>query len=95
MVEALAEDPVASEEYRILVERWERAEARILRYYAAQGLLRTAAIDILAKQLVLTVLGAFEDYLMSPTVAPKPDTPPRELMEQVEGSIQNIVQGIT
>ncbi len=95
MVEALAEDPVASEEYRILVERWERAEARILRYYAAQGLLRTAAIDVLAKQLVLTVLGAFEDYLMSPTVAPKPDTPPRELMEQVEGSIQNIVQGIT
>ena len=95
MVEALAEDPVATEEYRILVERWERAEARILRYYAAQGLLRTAAIDVLAKQLVLTVLGAFEDYLMSPTAAPKPDTPPRELMEQVEGSIQNIVQGIT
>jgi AcrR family transcriptional regulator len=95
MVEALAEDPVATEEYRILVERWERAEARILRYYAAQGMLRTAAIDTLAKQLVLTVLGAFEDYLMSPTIEPKPDTPPRELMEQVEGSIRNIVQGIT
>lgn len=95
LVEALAEDPVATEEYRILVERWERAEARILKYYAAQGMLRTAVIDTLAKQLVVTVLGAFADYLMSPSDAPKPAVPPRELMEQVEISSQNIVQGIT
>ncbi len=95
LVEALAEDPVATEEYRILVERWERAEARILRYYAAQGMLRTAVIDTLAKQLVVTVLGAFADYLMSPSDTPKPAAPPRELMEQVEISSQNIVQGIT
>jgi len=95
LVEALAEDPVATEEYRILVERWERAEARILRYYAAQGMLRTAVIDTLAKQLVVTVLGAFADYLMSPSDSPKPAVAPRELMEQVEISSQNIVQGIT
>ena len=95
LVEALAEDPVAAEEYRILVERWERAEARILKYYAAQGMLRTAVIDTLAKQLVVTVLGAFADYLMSPSDTPKPATPPRELMEQVEISTENIVQGIT
>ena len=93
--EALAEDPVATEEYRILVERWERAEARILKYYAAQGMLRTAVIDTLAKQLVVTVLGAFADYLMSPSDTPKPAVPPRELVEQVEISSQNIVQGIT
>jgi AcrR family transcriptional regulator len=95
LVEALAEDPVAAEEYRILVERWERAEARILKYYAAQGMLRTAVIDTLAKQLVVTVLGAFADYLMSPSDSPKPSAPPHELMEQVEISSQNIVQGIT
>jgi AcrR family transcriptional regulator len=95
LVEALAEDPVATEEYRMLVERWERAEARILKYYAAQGMLRTAVIDTLAKQLVVTVLGAFADYLMSPSDSPKPALPPRELMEQVEISSQNIVQGIT
>ena len=95
LVEALAEDPVATEEYRILVERWERAEARILKYYAAQGMLRTAVIDTLAKQLVVTVLGAFADYLMSPSDTPKPAVPPHELMEQVEISSQNIVQGIT
>jgi AcrR family transcriptional regulator len=95
LVEALAEDPVATEEYRMLVERWERAEARILRYYAAQGMLRTAVIDALAKQLVMTVLGAFADYLMSPSDTPKPALPPHGLIQQVEISSQNIVQGIT
>ena len=95
MVEALAEEAMAAEEYRILFERWERAEARILRYYAAQGMLRTAAIDQVAKQLVLTVLGAFSDYMMTPSEGPRPDLPPEELVEHVEAAIQHIVQGIT
>ncbi len=96
MVEAMAEDPVAAEEYRILAERWERAEARILTVYAKQGILRTEHIDDLAKQLVVTVIGAFADYLMSPatTVALDP-APPPELMRQVRAAMQHIVQGIT
>ena len=76
MLEAMAEDPVAAEEYRILFERWARAEARILRHYAEHGQLRTEAIDELATQLVLTVLGVFADYLMKPAAGPAPDTPP-------------------
>jgi AcrR family transcriptional regulator len=95
MVEAIAEDPVAAEEYRVLVERWERAEARILRYYAERGQLRTEAIDDLAKQLVLTVLGVFADYLMMPGAGAAPETPPAELMQHVEVAMQHIVQGIT
>ncbi len=95
MVEAMAEDPFAAEEYRILRERWERAEARILRYYAERGQLRTEAIDDLAKQLVLTVLGAFSDFLMMPALVPAPDAPPPELIRHVEVAMQHIVQGIT
>jgi AcrR family transcriptional regulator len=95
MVEAMAEDPVAAEEYRILQERWVRAEARILKFYAAQGTLRAADVDQVAKQLVLTVLGAFADYLMSPATAPSPDAPPAELKRHVETSMQHIMQGIT
>ena len=95
MVEAMAEDPVAAEEYRILVERWERAEARILKFYAAQGMLRTAEIDQLAKQLVLTVVSALADFLMSPATLPAPDSPPPELVRHVEASMRHIVQGIT
>jgi AcrR family transcriptional regulator len=96
MVEAMAEDPVAAEEYRMLVERWEKAEARILRIYAAQGLLRTTEIDELAKQLVVTVIGAFADYLMSPAASTSSDaTPPPELMNHVRVAMHHIVQGIT
>ena len=95
MLEAMAEDPVAAEEYGILAERWERAEARILRIYAERGDIHADSVDELAKQCVVTVLGAFADYLMSPSDSPKPSVPPRELMEQVEISSQNIVQGIT
>ncbi|HXK34700.1 MAG TPA: helix-turn-helix domain-containing protein [Dehalococcoidia bacterium] len=96
MVEAMAEDPVAAEEYRVLVERWERAEARIMRHYAEQGLLRTEAVDELAKQLVVTVIGAFADHLMKPQAsATAPDEPPAELLRHVEVAMQHIVQGIT
>ncbi len=95
MLEAMAQDAVAAEEYRILVERWEKAEARILRHYAAHGQLRTDAIDELATQLVLTVLGVFADYLMKPMVDPSSDTPPPELMGHVKAAMHHIVQGIT
>jgi AcrR family transcriptional regulator len=95
MVEAMAQDPVATEEYRILAERWVNAEARILRHYAEHGHLRTEAIDQLATQLVLTVLGVLADYLMKPASEPAPDSPPADLVRYVEMAMQHIVQGIT
>jgi hypothetical protein len=96
MVEAMAEDPVAAEEYGILVARWEKAEARILRIYAGRGVLRTQQVDELAKQLVVTVIGAFADYLMSPSKPVAPDgAPPPALMRHVQAAMQHIVQGIT
>jgi AcrR family transcriptional regulator len=95
MVEAMWEDPVAAEEYRILVERWERAVARFFRHFAERGLIRSEAVDELAKQLVVTVLGIFSDYLMKPAAAPAPEAPPPALMRHVEASMQHIVAGIT
>lgn len=95
MLEAMAEDEVAAEEYRILVERWERALARILRHYADQGLLRTEAVDELATQIAVTVIGAFADYMMTPATSRPVDAPPPELMRHVEVAMQHVVQGIT
>ncbi len=96
MVEAIAEDPVAAEEYGILVDRWEKAEARILRVYAGQGVLRTELVEELAKQLVVTVIGAFADHLMSPAPPAAADgAPPPALLRQVQAAMQHIVQGIT
>lgn len=95
MVEAMAEDPAAAEEYRTLVERWERAEAGILRHYAKRGLLRTEAVDELAKQLVVTVIGVFADYLMLPKDEPPPEETPPDLRRHVEAAMHHIAQGIT
>lgn len=95
MLEAMAEDEVAAEEYRALVERWERALARILRHYAERGLLRTEAVDELATQIAVTVIGAFADYMMTPAKERPVDTPPPALMRHVEVAMQHVVQGIT
>ena len=95
MLEAMAEDEVAAEEYRALRGRWERALARILHDYAEQGLLRTEAVDELATQIVVTVIGAFADYMMSPAVERPSDAPPPELMRHVEVAMQHVAQGIT
>ena len=94
MVEAMAEDPVATEEYRMLVERWERAEARILRYFEREGDLRTDDVDELANQLVTTVIGAFADFLMSPAPEPANGGVPPQLAKHVEVAMRHIAMGI-
>ncbi len=95
MVEAMADDPVATEEYQILVERWKKANARILRFYVEQGLLRTEDVDELAAQLVITILGALADFMMSSAAAPADGAVPPALNRHVETAMQHIVQGIT
>ncbi|MBI5288086.1 MAG: TetR family transcriptional regulator [Chloroflexi bacterium] len=95
MLEALSEDPVAAEEYRILVDRWQRGLAGILRQYADRGLLRTEAVDELAAQISLTVIGAFADYMMTPAETRPEHTPPQDLHRHVEIAMQHVVQGIT
>jgi AcrR family transcriptional regulator len=95
MLEAMAEDEVAAEEYRILRDRWERALARILHHFADQGLLRTEAVDELATQIVVTVIGAFADYMMTPEANRPATAPPPGLMRHVEVAMQHVVQGIT
>jgi AcrR family transcriptional regulator len=95
MIEAMADDPVATEEYQVLMERWQKAEARIMRHYAGQGLLRTEDVDELASQLTITVLGVLADFLMSSASTMAGDEVPPALNRHVESAMQNIVQGIT
>ena len=95
MIEAMADDPVATEEYRVLVQRWKKAAARILRVYAGQGLLRTRHVDELAGQIAVTVLGILADYMASAaTTAVSDDDPvPPDLQCQVDAAMEHIVQG--
>ena len=94
MVEALAEDAVAAEEYRMLRERWQRGQARIFRIFAERGELHSDAIDDLAKQFVLTVLGVISDYMMMPKSVPAPDAPPAELFRHLDVAVRHLVRGI-
>jgi AcrR family transcriptional regulator len=95
MVEAMAEDPVAAEEYRMLVERWERAQARILKFYADEGSVRTEDIDELAKQIVTTVIGIFADHLMSVSGGNGGDEVPAGLLRHVDVAMRHVVRAIT
>ncbi len=94
MVEAMADDPVATEEYQILSDRWRKAEARILRFYAEHGLLRTEDCDELAQQLVITVLGVLADFMMSSATAPEDGSVPPHLTRHVRTAMEHIVKGI-
>ncbi|MHB8377753.1 MAG: TetR/AcrR family transcriptional regulator [Dehalococcoidia bacterium] len=94
LVQAVAEDPVAMDEYGMLVSRWTRAEARILKHYIQRGELRTDDADELAKQLVVTVVGAFAHYMMSPAEGPADGAVPPALMRHVEIAMRHIVNGI-
>ncbi len=93
MVEAMADDPVATEEYQILSTRWRNAEARILRFYADHGQLRTADPDELARQIVVTVLGVLADFIMSSAVAPEDGSVPPELTRHVRSAMEHLLQG--
>jgi AcrR family transcriptional regulator len=95
MIEAMADDPVATDEYEVLVQRWKKAESRILRHYADRGLLRTQDCDELGSQLVITVLGVLADFMMSAAVPPDDGSLPPELTRHVQTAMQHIVQGIT
>jgi AcrR family transcriptional regulator len=93
MGEAMAGDAVATEEYQMLVERFRKAEARILRHYLDEGALRTEDVDELAMQLVITVIGVFADHMMSAPASD--DAVPPALRRHVEVATRHIVQGIT
>jgi AcrR family transcriptional regulator len=95
MIEAMAEDAVAAEEYRMLRERWQRGQARIFRIYAELGQMRSDAIDDLAKQFVLTVLGVLSDFMMMPATVPAPDAPPAELFRHLDVTMRHLLRGIT
>jgi len=95
LVEALAGDAVAADEYRMLAERWEKAQARILRVYAKQGAIRITDIDELAHQLAITVIGVFADYMVSSSDQPADGSVPPALSAHVRAAMCHIIRGIT
>ena len=64
IMEGLGGDESALEQYRRLIDLWEKALAVVLGRYAAKGDLPEKAVSTLARQIIYTILMAFEDALL-------------------------------
>src|SRR5574341_1914909 len=64
IMEGLGGDESAGEQYRRLIDLWERALRVVLGRYAAKGDVAEASVPTLARQIIYTILMAFEDNLL-------------------------------
>src|SRR3972149_4500108 len=62
--EAMGEDAIAIEDYRMVTERWRNAVARIVREYVQRGDLPPVDVEVVARQIVVLSVGPFMDELM-------------------------------
>ena len=91
--EAMSEDPVATEDYRLITERWRNAEARILREFVRRGELPEIDVDMVARQLVVLSVGPFTDEIMSGQDHDG-DEPSAELVTRVRSGVERFVRGL-
>ena len=91
--EAISEDPIATDEYRMVTERWRRGQARILQEYVRRGDLPPCDVEVAARQLVVLAVGPFADALMSGQdregAEPSPD-----LAGRVRTAVELFVRGL-
>ncbi len=92
--EAMSEDPVAMEDYRLVTERWRKAEARILREFIAQGDLPPVEVDTAARQLVVLSIGLFIDDLMAGEHRNGDAEPSPQLVARVRTAVEHFVRGL-
>jgi hypothetical protein len=91
--EAMSEDPIATDDYRMVTERWRNAEAGILREFVRRGELPEIEVDVAARQLVVLSVGPFIDELMSGRDRDGPEPSP-ELLRRVRLAIEHFVRGL-
>lgn len=96
LMEAMGEDPIAAEEYRMLADRWQRGQARVLDILVERGELRPMDSAQVSQDLMLLTVACFTDYLMSlPSRRTRgTDGPPEELVERVRHATSTILRGI-
>ncbi len=91
--EAMNEDVVATEDYRMVTDRWRNGQARILREFVRRGELPEIDVDKVARQLVVLAVGLFIDELMFGDYSNGAE-PSQELQERVSTAVQHFVRGL-
>jgi AcrR family transcriptional regulator len=64
IMEGLGGDDAAAAQYRRLIDLWENALGVVLGRYVARGDLHQESVPTLARQIIYTILMAFEDNLL-------------------------------
>ena len=64
IMEGLGGDDVALQQYRRLIDLWENALGVVLGRYVARGDLHQESVATLTRQIIYTILMAFEDNLL-------------------------------
>lgn len=91
--EAMREDPVAADDYRMVTERWRNAQARILEEFVRRGDLPAIDVNAVARQLVVLSVGPFLDEMMAGQDEDGEEPTP-ELQERVRTVVQRFVRGL-
>ncbi|MCH7837533.1 MAG: TetR/AcrR family transcriptional regulator [Chloroflexi bacterium] len=91
--EAIGDDPIATDDYRMITERWRNGQARILREFIRRGDLPPVDVDSAARELVLLAVGPFIDDLMAGRDGDGEEPSP-ELTERVRVAVQHFVRGL-
>lgn len=91
--EAMSDDPIATEDYRLVTERWRNAQARILREFVRRGEIHAVDVDVAAHQLVVLSVGPFMDGLMYGEDNNGPEPSPN-LVRLVRNSVEHFVRGL-
>lgn len=91
--EAISQDAVATEDYRMVAERWRNAEACILREFIKRGDLPRIDVNTVARQIVVLSVGTFVDELMSGSALAGGEPSP-ELAQRTRTAIEHFVRGL-
>lgn len=91
--EAINDDVVATEDYRMVTDRWRNGQARVLREFVRRGELAEIDVDVVAKQLVVLAVGPFIDELMFGQDSNGTE-PSQELQDRVRMTVQQFVRGL-
>ena len=70
IMEGLGGDDAAQEQYRRLIDLWESALCSVLRRYEDKGELPGNSLQELSRQIIYTILMAFEDNLLGRHTSP-------------------------
>ena len=91
--EAMGEDAIAIEDYRMVTERWRNAVARIVREYVQRGDLPPVDVEVVARQIVVLSVGPFMDELMFGEDRDG-DQPSPGLVLRVRTAVEHFIRGL-